>query len=187
MGLIVATKAFFKLLFNRELSQSFEHLMHRGPTPAIENEKPLTGEALVPTKSSPAVQPSRSEALTLLAALQREARFVDIIREPLEEYSDAQIGAAARDVLKNSSVVIERLFGLVALTDAGEGSLLTTPAKFDPAQFHLIGNVTGNPPFKGTVTHAGWKATRCDVPRWSGDSESTMIVAPVELEVNGNA
>ena len=35
--------------------------------------------------------PVRNDAISLLATLQREARFVDIVKEPLADYSDAQV------------------------------------------------------------------------------------------------
>ncbi len=64
-----------------------------------------------PEPKKPAAAPrGRSEALTLLATLQREARFVDFIMESLEGYSDAQIGAVARDVHRDCGKVLERLF-----------------------------------------------------------------------------
>ena len=90
MGLITATKAFCKLLFNRELSASFDQLIAEGSTPKISPEpKP----AAAPAKPQP---PARSDAISLIAALQREARLLDIVTESLDGYTDAQIGAAAK-------------------------------------------------------------------------------------------
>lgn len=177
MGLIVATKAFFKLAFNRELSQSFEQLLADGHMPKIGVEQTEKPERQQPTP------PARSDAISLLAALQRDARFLDIVNEPLEQYSDEQVGAAARDVLKNCDSVIKRIFATQPLTDTPDGSELTTPTPFDPSRFRLTGNVAGDAPFTGTVAHHGWEATQCEVPQWSGSSESAMIVAPIELEV----
>ncbi|MFK7768190.1 MAG: DUF2760 domain-containing protein [Mariniblastus sp.] len=179
MGLVAATKAFCKLLFNRELSESFQQLVDGTATPKI---------AAAPTPAQPKqkpepVAPARSDAISLLAALQREARLLDIVNESLDEYSDAQIGSAARDVLRDSGKVIERMFGLKPLTDVADGSPLETPASFDPAEFRLTGNVTGDAPFRGSVAHHGWKATRCEVPKWSGKKSAALIVAPVELEI----
>ena len=179
MGLVVATKAFFKLLFNRELSNSFQQLLEGKSPVGIEQSV----KALEKPKPAPEPKPTRSEAISLLAALQREARFLDIINESLEAYSDAQVGAAARDVLKDSGKVIERMFGLLPLTDLEDGSTLETPANFDPAEFRLTGKVVGEPPFSGKVAHHGWKATRCEVPQWSGEKSASMIVAPIELEI----
>jgi hypothetical protein len=190
MGLFVATKAFFKLLFNRELSHSFQAWMDEGGTPRLAVENQLI--ATTGTRSAPVVEPakpvqpskpSRSEAITLLSALQREARLIDIIQEPLDSFSDSQIGAAARDVLKNSGGVIERMFGLVPAVDVKDGEQISTPATLDPSLYRLTGNVSGAPPFRGTVAHHGWRATRCDVPTWNGSAESVLILAPIEIEV----
>jgi len=65
---------------------------------------------------------------------------------------------------------------------AGEGNELDVPDGFDPARYRLSGNVT-KPPYRGRVTHGGWQATRCELPQWTGGKESTLIVAPAEVEV----
>ena len=58
----------------------------------------------------------------MLATLQREARFVDFVKESLEGYADAQIGAVARDVHRDCGAVLERLFALrPVLADQEEG------------------------------------------------------------------
>ena len=72
MGLVVATKAFFKLMFNRELSDSFQQLVDGKALPA---PKP---EAVAHKPAAPP-KPVRSEAISLLAALQREARLIDLV------------------------------------------------------------------------------------------------------------
>lgn len=183
MGFLVATKAFFKLLTNRELSDSFQQLLDGQLAPKITSAsepEPKLAQEKLPGGDSPA---GRSDALSLLAALQREARFVDLVKESLDGYSDSQIGGAARDVLKNSSVVLDRMFGLTPLTETQDGQSFTTPATFDPAEFRLTGNVTGTPPFTGTVVHRGWTATRCEIPQWNGRPVAAQIVAPVELEI----
>ena len=117
------------------------------------------------------------------SALQREARFLDIVSESLGDYSDAQVGAAARDVLRDSGKVIERMFSLRPLTEVEDGASIETPSNFDPAEYRLTGNVSGDGPFSGNVAHHGWKATKCDVPQWSGNKKTEMIVAPIEVEI----
>ena len=181
MGLVVATKAFCKLLFNRELSDSFQELVDGNLQPRI--AKAPTEKKSAPAKAIPKPSPTRSDAISLLAALQREARLLDIVNESLDDYSDAQVGSAARDVLRDSGKVIERMFGLQPLTNTADGSPMETPASFDPSEFRLTGNVTGEAPFRGTVAHHGWKATRCEVPQWSGKESVSLVVAPVELEI----
>ena len=66
----------------------------------------------------------RSDSLTLLAALQREARFIDFVKESLEGFTDAQIGAAARDVHRDCGLVLQRLFGIEPATSEPEGAEL---------------------------------------------------------------
>ena len=184
MGLVAATNAFCKLLFNRELSDSFQQLVDGTLVPRIAappqtSAPPTTAQP----KKSAEPAPARSDAISLLAALQREARLLDIVNESLDEYSDAQIGAASRDVLRDSGKVIERMFGLKPLTEIADGSPMEPPTPFDPAEFRLTGNVAGEAPFHGSVAHHGWKATRCEVPKWSGNKSAALIVAPVELEI----
>ena len=56
MGLVVATKAFFKLMFNRELSDSFQQLVD-GKALQHRNQKPLLPNQL-PPQSLSVVKPS---------------------------------------------------------------------------------------------------------------------------------
>ena len=58
-----------------------------------------------------------------------------------------------------------------------------TPTGFDAAGYHLTGNVTGEPPFRGRMTHHGWQATRCELPAFSGGEAAARTVAPVEVEL----
>ncbi|HWB00620.1 MAG TPA: DUF2760 domain-containing protein [Pirellulales bacterium] len=122
--------------------------------------------------------------MALLALLQREARFVDFIQEDLSAYSDAQIGAAARDVQRQSAAVITRAFGVGAIVDGSEGSEQTVPAGFDAARYKLTGNVTGQPPYRGRLRHHGWQASRCVLPAFTGSVEAAQILAPVEIELS---
>jgi hypothetical protein len=119
-----------------------------------------------------------------LAALQREARFVDLVMEPLGGYSDAQVGAAARDVLRDCGQVLDRLFGIAPLVDQEEGTDVEVPAGYDAGRYRLTGNVGGQPPFRGRLAHHGWLATRCQLPTWSGSEGARMIIAPQEVELS---
>lgn len=176
---VVATRSFFRALFNQEFAAHVgrllegERLLER-PAPKV--EKPA------PRPSAPA-KPVRSEALSLLAALQREGRLVDFLQEPIAAYSDAQIGAAVRDVHRLCHDVIERMFGLQAVVQADEGSPVSVPAGAEAARYKLVGNVSGQPPFEGKLCHHGWLATRCQLPEWTGTGDAALVVAPAEVEV----
>jgi hypothetical protein len=126
-------------------------------------------------------RPERSEALTLLATLQREARLVDFLMESIGEYSDAQIGAAVRDIHRDAAGVLERLFKIRPIEAHEEGAEIQAPAQAD--RYRLIGTVRGAPPHRGRLVHHGWEAARCEVPEWSGNSVAAQVIAPVEVEL----
>ena len=127
--------------------------------------------------------PTRREALTLLATFQREGRLIDFLMEDIKGYSDAQIGAAVRDIHRDCAATMQRMFAMEPLTDLPEGGSVEVPAGFDPAMYHLTGAVAGEAPFKGTVRHHGWKAAKCDVPEWTGRDDSLLVAAPIDVEI----
>ena len=139
-------------------------------------------ESPKPAPVKPAA-PARSEALTLLSTLQREARLVDLVQESLDAYSDAQIGAAARNVLRDSGKVLERFFALRPVVEGSEEQPVEVPAGYDAQRWHVTGQVSGTPPFRGRLTHPGWQATQCQLPTWTGSASSALVIAPAEVEV----
>ncbi len=151
----------------------------RDPAFAEQVDRPAPAEA----PPAPPKPPSRSEALTLLSILQREARLVDFLKESISGYDDAQIGAAVRDIHRDCGAALERLFALRPVDSRAEGSDAEVPAGFDASRIRLSGNVTGPPPHRGKLRHAGWEATRCQIPEWSGPEDAARIVAPAEVEV----
>jgi hypothetical protein len=172
----LAFRVFFDTLFYASVAEQVTRIFApAGP--------PLPTPAPQPKPSPAAKPPARREALTLLAALQREARLVDFVQESLTGYSDAQIGAVARDVHRDCAALLERLFGLRPAVEQAEGAEVEIPAGFDPNRWRLTGNVTGEPPFRGRLVHPGWEATICEVPTWSGDPAAARIVAPAEVEL----
>jgi hypothetical protein len=181
MRIGMAIRLFFKILFDGQFAVELEKRLAAGPaTPAPAPPLPTSP----PVADTPVKKPPRrNDALTLLATLQREARLIDMVREPLGQYSDAQVGAAAREVLRDCGRVLDRLFGLEPLVAEEEGIAIEVPADFDAGRYRLTGNVSGTPPFRGRLVHHGWLATRCELPTWSGSSAAQMVVAPQEVEV----
>lgn len=178
----VAFRAFIRALGNAAFAEQVAALLESKPSiapPSAAAERPATPSAASP----PTRAPSRSEALTLLATLQREGRFVDFIQEQLADYTDSQIAAAARDVHRDCRSAIDRLFGLAPLLVEREGAEVEVLAGFDAARYRLTGNVTGQPPHRGTLAHHGWVATRCELPAWTGGREAAFVVAPAEVEL----
>ncbi len=177
MRLGLAIQVFFRVLFDAAFAK---RLQQQG-----EDSGETETESNAPPAPKPAMQsvPSRSEAITLLATLQREARFVDLVREQLGDYSDEQVGAAARDVLRDCAAVLNRMFDIQPITDEEEGAEIETPAEIDAMRYRLTGNVSGEPPLRGSLVHHGWEANQCEVPVWSGSDESMLVIAPIELEI----
>lgn len=175
--ILLAFRAFFLILFDREVAD-------RAPRALLGTEPaPPPAAAKPPEKPAAPPRPKRSEAVSLLEALQREARFVDFIMEPLGEYSDEQVGAAARDVHRDCGKVLERLFGLKPVLNQPEMSKTHVPEDFDAGRFRLTGKVEGQPPFEGRLVHHGWEASVCNVPEWTGSDSAARVVAPAEVEV----
>jgi hypothetical protein len=181
--ILLAFRAFFRTLFNAAVAADVRRALK---APASAEAAPEAAPAAPPPvkKEPPAPKrPVRNEAVTLLAALQREARFVDFVQESLEGAGDAQIGAVAREVHRGCREVIARAFALQAVVAAEEGGAVDVPAGFDAGRYRLTGNVTGAPPFRGTLAHHGWEATVCQLPEWTGTAEAALIVAPAEVEL----
>ncbi|MDG5815398.1 DUF2760 domain-containing protein [Chitinispirillales bacterium ANBcel5] len=173
----LAIRTFFWIFFNKKFREEILPFFEERPL-EIAEKKPEIEE--VPKEEE---KPARSDAIALLSLLQREGRLVDFFMEPIDAYSDAQIGAAVRDVHRGCATVLDNSFGVEPVLDKQEGEEIEIVADFDPEKYRLTGNVSGNPPYKGVLRHHGWKASRCELPVWQGSDESVDIVAPAELEL----
>lgn len=180
MGRVTAAfRVFFRTLFDARTAEQVQEVL---------SGKALPAPAPVATAPEPVVPPPPqkapvSAALLVLAALQREARFVDFLKEDLSSYSDEQIGAAAREIHRDCAKVVDHMFGVKAILADEEGAAVTVPAGFDAARYRLTGKVTGNGPFHGRLRHHGWEATRCEVPTFTGTEAAARAVAAAEVEV----
>ena len=171
MGLGLAFKLFWKGLTDAAFATRVQTLMPAQPpvTPPVTPIAPKTA--------------ARSEALTLLAALQQEGRLVDFLKEPITAYNDAQIGAAVRDIHRDCGAVLERVFDIQPLLAQPDGAAVEVPAGFDAARYRLTGNVAGTAPFQGHLRHGGWVAAKVQLPEWNGSPAAANVVAPAEVEL----
>ncbi len=176
---ILAIRVFFATLFSGATAVRVRKLLSAD---GVEPQPQLAAPPK-PTSETKPKEPARSEALTLLATLQREARFIDFIQESLADYDDAQIGAAARDVHRDCAATLRRIFELKPAVSEEEGTVVELASGFDAARYRLTGAVAGQPPFRGKIVHPGWEATKCELPVWTGGKESKRIVAPAEVEI----
>ncbi len=182
MRIGLAIRVFWKILFDASFARTVQAALDR-PSDETAADHRFATQTTEVAETVVDTAPRRSDAISLLAALQREARLIDMVKEPLAQYSDAQVGAAARDVLRDCGRVLDRLFDLRPVVDQEEGSPVDVPPGYDAGRYRLTGNVGGEPPFRGRLVHHGWMAARCEVPTWSGSPASCMIVAPEEIEV----
>jgi hypothetical protein len=170
MGRIaLAFKLFFKTLGNADFVERARSLFAAVPEPA----------------RAPAIPPApvRSDAITLLAVLQRESRLIDFLKEDITSYADAQIGAAVRDVHRDAAAALERTLALRPVLEQPEGADVPIPTPADPTRLKLTGNLGPTPPPRGRLQHQGWQATRLDLPQYTGPAAAGKIIAPAEVEV----
>ena len=136
-----------------------------------------------PAAPAPALrQASPDSALQLLSLLQRDARLIDFVGENLAEYSDTQVGAAARLVHEGCARVLREHFQIVPVREEAEGSRVALPAGFDAAAVRLTGNVVGQPPFHGSLRHRGWRVAEVRLPQLA-EGHDTRVLAAAEVEL----
>ena len=130
----------------------------------------------------PAAEVAEQGALGLLAALQADGRLVDFLEEDLAPYGDEQVGGAARDIHQGCQRALRERVTLEPVLAGAEGEAVTVEAGFDPAAIRLTGNVTGSPPFRGVLRHAGWRVKTVTLPVRRG--QDPHVIAPAEVEIS---
>jgi len=121
-------------------------------------------------------------ALQLLGLLQQEGRFIDFLEEDVAAYSDAEVGAATRVVHDGCKRALRQHFAIEAVRPEPEGTKLTLPEGFDSSAVRVTGNVVGQPPFTGSLTHRGWRVTEIRLPKIAAGHDLSVL-APAEVEL----
>jgi hypothetical protein len=140
-------------------------------------------QAILQPPPPPPLPPKPSGApLRMLILLQREGRLVDFLLEDIDAYSNDQVGAAVRDIHRQCQSAVKEHLVLVPIFSQAEGEAVTVPAGFDPSAVQLTGNVTGQPPFQGSLKHHGWRVQEIKLaPPPEGQDEFVLQPAEVEL------
>jgi hypothetical protein len=165
----LAFAAFFTILFKGRLPAALQTATAAPPAPA-------------PAPPRVTVNDSPDRAVQMLALLQREGRLVDFLMEDLGAYSDAQIGTAVRDVHAGCRRALDHYVSLESILDGREGEQTMVAQELDSAAIRLVGNVTGRPPFRGTLLHRGWRTSRVELPPLGPDA-GRRVIAQAEVEV----
>ncbi|WP_404301489.1 DUF2760 domain-containing protein [Alicycliphilus denitrificans] len=191
----IAIGSFFAILGNAPLAaqvarlRAGEPLAADAPPKEVRVEVPV--EKIIETRIEVPVEKiveqrvevaTDTAALQLLGLLQREARFVDFIQEDVAPYADAEIGAAARVVHEGCRKVLREHFTLAPVRAEAEGARITLQAGFDASAIRLTGNVVGQAPFTGSLSHRGWQVSDVRLPQLT-DAKAAAIIAQAEVEL----
>jgi len=128
--------------------------------------------------------PTEGPDLRILAVLQRDGRLVDFLMEEIDSYSDAQIGAAVRDIHRGCRKSLQEYLVLEPVMPGAEESAVMIASGFDPAAVRISGQISGDPPFHGRLKHHGWRVKSARIPALPGSVGDHSIVAPAEVELS---
>jgi len=171
---------FFRVLFNGEYAAEL-----RAPAalpPAATKALPVPSAPVAEPAPAAKARPTTDAALQLLALLQREGRFIDFLEEDVASFADADIGAAARDVHRGCRKVLEQHLSFEPVMPGAEEAKVSVPKGFDPAEIRLIGEAKGEPPFRGTLRHHGWRVVDAKLPTLA-EGIDRNVIAPAEVEL----
>lgn len=172
----IAFGTFFHILSSAEFAAVVDGLQP-GHAPA-----PTQAPAPAAVTAVPFKEATPDAALQLLGLLQREARLIDFTQENLSSYSDADIGGAARVVHEGCCKVLREHFSITPVRPELEGSRITLNDGFDARAVRLTGNVVGQAPFQGSLSHRGWRATETRLPKLT-ESHDVTVLAQAEVEL----
>jgi hypothetical protein len=134
--------------------------------------------------TAPTANQSDAEVVNFLAILQDKGRFVDFLMDDVAGYSDVQVGAAGRVLHEGCRAVLLEHFGIRPMREEGEGSKVTIPTGYAPDDYRLVGRISGEAPFTGTLVHHGWRAEWVKLPRLLRTSADRLpAIAPAEVEL----
>jgi Domain of unknown function (DUF2760) len=184
--IMVFTRSQKKPSLEPTISQPVQSLQPQAIEPTVKIiEKIIEVEKIVPAPTPEPIilkEYTPDAALQLLNLLQKEARFIDFVKEDITAYSDADIGAAARVVHEGCNKTIDEYFSLTPIRSEKEGSIITVPEEFDANVMRLTGNIVGQAPFTGTLVHKGWQANEVRLPKLT-QGHNPNIVAAAEIEL----
>lgn len=181
-----AFRAFFRVLGDGTVAVQIGRLLDGQPAAGAAEPAVQSSPAMIAAPVAPVVaaSPTRSDALTLLSVLQREARLVDFLKENIAGYTDDQVGAAVREIHRDAAAALDRMFALKPVRTEVEGANVAVPAGYDAGRVRLVGTVSGSAASQaGTLAHAGWEAARVELPQWAGTASAATVVTPAEVEV----
>src|SRR5262245_56035132 len=165
MRFLLAFSCFFRLLFGLKLNPKAAAYLPGDAVPKLPESTATPAKAKVEPAEPARPRPEpvraperkpgehRDGALAMLGLLQREGRLIDFLLETIDDYDDASIGAAVRDIHRGCRKVLREHLELEAVMPGEEDEAVDVPRGFDPGEIRLVGDVSGDPPFHGVLRH----------------------------------
>ena len=138
-------------------------------------------KALTPPPPPPPPKPS-PEPILLLTLMQREGRLIDFLMEDVAGADNETLGAGVRSIHQACQKVLKEHLDLEPVLKGEEKSVVEVKAGFDPSAIRLTGNVTGSPPFKGSLEHHGWRVTKIKLNK-PAEGQDAFVLHPAEVEL----
>jgi hypothetical protein len=139
---------------------------------------------IAPLAPAPKAAKPDADVVNFLGLLQEKGRFVDFLMGDIARYSDAEVGAAGRVLHEGCKAVLAEHFGVKPLREETEGSKVTVPPGYAPDDYRLVGRISGEAPFTGTLVHHGWRAEWVKLPRLIRTTGDRLpAIAPAEVEL----
>jgi Domain of unknown function (DUF2760) len=191
-NLSLAFKSFFSLLFSGKLPEDV--LIALNLTRRVVMATGAGAAASKPAATAESPKPAAPEgpkpadgAVQILAILQREARLIDFLEEDIAPYTDEQVGAAVRDIHKNSRAALDRHVILKPVVDGVEGTNTNLASAGldakDTVRLRIVGKVPADGKVEaGVLRHRGWRVEKVDLPN-TPMGKKAAILAPAEIEV----
>ncbi len=123
------------------------------------------------------------DPLLLLTLMQREGRLIDFLLENVDSADNETLGVGVRVIHQACQKVLIEHLDMEPVLKAAEKSVVQVPAGFDPSAIRLTGNVTGSPPFKGTLEHHGWRVTKIKLNK-PAEGQDAFVLQPAEVELS---
>jgi hypothetical protein len=168
------------------LGKAFDGLAVAGkasqdPAFAAKLQAILSGAEIKPVEPPKPPKPSGAP-LRMLALLQAESRLVDFLLEDISGAPDEQIGQAVREIHKKAQAALKQHAVIEQVLPGKEDDKVTVQKGFDPSAIRVVGNVTGEPPFSGSINHPGWrvKELKLATPPEGADE---FVLQPAEVQI----
>jgi hypothetical protein len=196
--ILLALRCFFAVLFRSPLPPQVVALVDPAlwPAPAVAQLPPPSPPAAAAAPPPPVVEPPAAVAespsdrlaschrgaVQLLGLLQREGRLLDFLMEEIDSYADSQIGAAVRDIHRGCRKALAEHLRVRPIRSEPDEAVVRIAEGYDPSQLRLVGRVSGQPPFEGTLRHHGWRASQISLADIPAGHDPTVI-CPAEVEL----